>query len=85
LKALAGDKPMSTETFTLLGFALMGVAVAIVDLLLVVAISRSRKNTATRFAWAALVVLLPVIGWAVWGRWGPRGLARAPSSPEHSK
>lgn len=76
---------MSTETFMLLGFALLGVAVAIVDLLLVAAVYKSPKSPGTKFAWAALVILLPVIGWAIWGRWGPRGLAQAPSSPEHSK
>ncbi len=76
---------MSTETFVLLCAALLGIAVAVVDLLLIAAIYRSRESAGSKFAWAALVLLLPLIGWGIWGRLGPRGLAQAPSSPEHSK
>nr|WP_298164830.1 hypothetical protein [uncultured Pseudomonas sp.] len=76
---------MSTGTFMLLCAVLLGIAVAVVDLLLIAAIYRSRKSAGAKFAWAALVVLAPLIGWGIWGRWGPRGLAQAPSSPEHSK
>lgn len=76
---------MSTETFTLLSIALLAIAVAIVDLLLIAATYKSHKSARSKFAWALLVVLLPVIGWGIWGRWGPRGFSSAPSSPEHSK
>lgn len=76
---------MSNETFMLIGAVLLIASVAVVDLLLVAATYNSRKSQWVKFAWSALVVLLPGIGWAIWGRLGPRGVARAPSSPEHSK
>ena len=76
---------MSPETFMLIGVLLLGASVAVVDMILVAAICKSDKSASNKVAWTALVVLLPVIGWAIWGRYGPRGLGQEPSSPEQSK
>ena len=57
----------------------------LIDVWLLVSISRSNKGTSTKIGWALLVILLPIAGWIAWGIAGPRGVARAPSSPEHSK
>ena len=76
---------MSPETFMIVGVVLLGASVAIVDLILIVSICKSPKGVGSKTAWTLLVLLLPLIGWAIWGRYGPRGLAQAPSSPEQSK
>jgi hypothetical protein len=57
----------------------------IIDLWLLVSINRSNKGTSAKIGWCLLVVLLPVAGWVIWGIAGPRGVTRAPTSPEHSK
>ncbi|KFE56825.1 PLD nuclease N-terminal domain-containing protein [Pseudomonas syringae] len=57
----------------------------LIDIWLLVSISRSSKGTSTKIGWALLIILLPVVGWVIWGITGPRGVSRAPSSPEHSK
>ncbi len=59
--------------------------VLLIDAWLVVSIWRSTKSSSTKTGWTLLIVLLPVLGWVFWGIAGPRGVARAPSSPEHSK
>lgn len=65
-----------------IGVVLLGL---LIDVWLLVSISRSNKGISTKIGWALLIILLPVIGWVGWGIAGPRGVARAPSSPEHSK
>lgn len=57
----------------------------LIDTWIVVSICRSNKGTSTKTGWVLLVILLPMVGWVIWGIAGPRGVARAPSSPEHSK
>lgn len=57
----------------------------LIDIWLLVSIIRSTKGTSTKIGWALLIILLPVVGWVIWGITGPRGVAKAPSSPEHSK
>jgi hypothetical protein len=57
----------------------------LIDLWIINSVWRSSKGAAIKVGWALLVVVLPVLGWAIWGVRGPRGVAQAPSSPEHSK
>lgn len=67
----------------LLGITL--VIILLVDFWLAANILKSDKPANTRYGWIALIFLLPVIGWIIWARLGPRGMAKAPESPEHSK
>lgn len=63
----------------------MVLIILLVDAWIVYSVFRSNKSGSVKAAWAALVFIVPVIGWAIWGVAGPRGIVRAPSSPEHSK
>lgn len=69
---------------TLFGIGVL-LIVLLIDIWLLVNISRSSKCSSTKIGWALLILLLPVVGWVIWGITGPRGVTRAPSSPEHSK
>jgi hypothetical protein len=69
---------------TLFVWALVLVSV-LIDLWIINSVWRSSKSLAVKLGWSLLVVALPLLGWALWGVSGPRGVARAPSSPEHSK
>lgn len=59
----------------------------LIDLWAIVSVFRSDKKDAVKAAWALLIVALPVIGLAIWGVTGPRGIKRGtgPTSDEHSK
>ncbi len=63
------------------------VIVLLIDLWAIVSVYRSDKADATKAMWALILFVLPVIGLAIWGVAGPRGIKRGtgPSSPEHSK
>ncbi|UAW97760.1 PLDc_N domain-containing protein [Halopseudomonas nanhaiensis] len=65
--------------------AIAGLLIICIDLWLITSISKSGKSQQAKVGWALVVVLLPVIGWILWGRFGPRGMAQVPESPEHSK
>ncbi|MDV9030763.1 PLD nuclease N-terminal domain-containing protein [Pseudomonas sp. RAC1] len=63
------------------------VIVLLIDLWAIVSVYRSDKADATKAMWALILLVLPVVGLAIWGVAGPRGIKRGtgPSSPEHSK
>ncbi|HDZ56066.1 MAG TPA: PLDc_N domain-containing protein [Pseudomonas xinjiangensis] len=67
----------------------MGIVAAVIiffiDLWLVANIFKSDKPQQTKLGWAAVIFLLPIIGWIIWAKFGPRGMAKGPTSPEHSK
>ena len=65
--------------------AIAALLIICIDLWLLTSISKSRKSQQAKVGWALIIVLLPVIGWILWGRFGPRGMAKTPDSPEHSK
>lgn len=58
-----------------------------VDLWAIVSVFRSDKSDATKALWALLIVVFPLVGLAIWGIAGPRGIKRGtgPTSDEHSK
>jgi hypothetical protein len=70
-----------------LTFLWIGVAILLllVDLWALASIWRTTKSSGTKFGWAVLILALPVIGLAIWGIAGPRGVAEPPTSKEHSK
>lgn len=63
----------------------MGVIVLLIDLWAIASVWRTTKSSSTKLGWAIVIVALPVIGLAIWGIAGPRGVAQPPTSKEHSK
>ncbi|WP_369991682.1 PLD nuclease N-terminal domain-containing protein [Pseudomonas xanthosomatis] len=61
--------------------------ILLVDLWAIVSVLRSDKSDATKVMWSLILVVLPIVGLAIWGVAGPRGIKRGtgPTSPEHSK
>jgi hypothetical protein len=55
------------------------------DAWLINSVWRSTKSTGTKTGWAILILALPIVGAVIWGIAGPRGVAEAPTSPDHSK
>jgi hypothetical protein len=48
---------------------------------------RSDQSDACKVLWTLVIVVLPIVGLAIWGVAGPRGIKRGtgPTSDEHSK
>ncbi|MCD5996109.1 PLDc_N domain-containing protein [Pseudomonas sp. CDFA 602] len=61
------------------------VVVLLLDVWVIYSVSRSTKSAGTKAGWALLILALPVIGAAIWGVSGPRGVVEPPTSNEHSK
>jgi len=61
------------------------VIILALDLWAIVSVMRSPGGSGGKFLWVLLIVLLPVVGLVIWGVAGPRGVAVAPTSREHSK
>lgn len=72
---------MQTQYFWIGG----AVIVLLLDLWAINSVLRSENAPAMKGMWAALIIFIPVLGLAIWGVAGPRGLTKGPSSPEHSK
>lgn len=72
----------SLATWTLIGVAAL---VVLLDLWAIISIFRSDNGVNAKALWSLLIVIFPVLGLAIWGVAGPRGVTRGPSSPEHSK
>jgi hypothetical protein len=56
-----------------------------VIVVLLASVWRTTKSSGTKIGWTVLVVCLPLLGLAIWGIAGPRGVAIPPTSPDHSK
>lgn len=69
---------------TLLAYIVVPIVV-LLDLWVIASVWRTTKSANTKIGWALLVLILPVIGVVIWGIAGPRGVARPPTSKEHSK
>ena len=61
------------------------IIVLALDAFLINSVWRSTKPTGTKAGWAVLILALPVVGAVIWGISGPRGVAEAPTSADHSK
>lgn len=61
------------------------VIILLLDLWALNSVWRSSKSSGTKLAWTVLIFLLPLVGLAIWGVAGPRGIVKPPSSPDHSK
>lgn len=63
----------------------LSVIILLLDLWALASVWRSTKASGTKLGWTLLIFLLPLVGLAIWGVTGPRGVAIPPTSPEHSK
>ncbi|RRV10562.1 PLDc_N domain-containing protein [Pseudomonas sp. v388] len=63
----------------------VAVIILLVDLWAIASVWRSTKTSGTKLGWTALILVLPLVGLAVWGIAGPRGIVEPPTSKEHSK
>jgi magnesium-transporting ATPase (P-type) len=61
------------------------VILLLLDLWVINSVWRSDNSTGSKAGWTALVLVFPLIGLAIWGIEGPRGVTKGPSSQEHSK
>lgn len=50
--------------------------ILLVDLWAIVSVFRSDKTESTKAMWALLLLALPIVGLAIWGIMGPRGIKR---------
>ncbi|MEB3436913.1 PLD nuclease N-terminal domain-containing protein [Pseudomonas sp. A2] len=59
----------------------------LIDLWAIVSVFRSDHSDACKVLWTLVIVVLPIVGLAIWGVAGPRGIKRGtgPTSDEHSK
>lgn len=85
LKRNNGDKQMG-DLATYFWIAVAAI-ILLVDLWAIVSVFRSDKSDAVKVMWSLILIVLPVVGLAIWGVAGPRGIKRGtgPTSPEHSK
>lgn len=58
--------------------------IILLDLWAIVSVFRSDKGVEVKSLWAIGIALFPVLGLALWGLFGPRGIT-PPSAPEQSK
>lgn len=72
---------METSIFTIA----VGIIILLVDLFAINSVWRTTKSSGTKVGWTVLILVFPLIGLAIWGVAGPRGVAVAPTSKEHSK
>jgi len=72
---------METSIFSIA----VAVIILLVDLYAINSVWRTTKTLGTKVGWTALILVLPLIGLVIWGIAGPRGVARPPTSKEHSK
>lgn len=61
------------------------VIVLLLDLWVLASVWRSTKSSGTKLGWTVLIFVLPLVGLAIWGIAGPRGVAIPPTSDSHSK
>lgn len=59
------------------------VTVLLIDLWAINNVWRTSKRSGTKLGWAVVILVLPVVGFAIWGIAGPRGIAQPPDG--HSK
>jgi hypothetical protein len=72
---------METSIF----WAASAVIILLLDIWALASVWRSTKSSGTKLGWTALIFILPLVGLAIWGIAGPRGVAIPPTSDSHSK
>lgn len=61
------------------------VIILMLDIWALVSVWKSTKSSGTKLGWTVLIFVLPLVGLAIWGIAGPRGVAIPPTSDRHSK
>jgi hypothetical protein len=61
------------------------VILLLLDAWVLVSIWKTTKSYGTKLGWTVLIFVLPVVGLAIWGIAGPRGISIPPTSDRHSK
>ena len=72
---------METSIF----WAVATVIILMLDIWALVSVWKSTKSSGTKLGWTVLIFVLPLVGLAIWGIAGPRGVAIPPTSDRHSK
>ena len=72
---------METSIF----WAAATVIILMLDIWALVSVWKSTKSSGTKLGWTVLIFVLPLVGLAIWGIAGPRGVAIPPTSDRHSK
>jgi hypothetical protein len=72
---------METSIFSIA----VAVIILLVDLYAINSVWRTTKTSGTKIGWTVLILVFPLIGLVIWAIAGPRGVAQAPTSKEHSK
>ncbi|MEE4104511.1 PLD nuclease N-terminal domain-containing protein [Pseudomonas viridiflava] len=72
---------METSIF----WAAATVIILMLDIWALASVWKSTKSSRTKLGWTALIFVLPLVGLAIWGIAGPRGVAIPPTSDRHSK
>lgn len=72
---------METSIF----WAAATVIILMLDIWALVSVWKSTKSSGTKLGWTVLIFVLPMVGLAIWGIAGPRGVAIPPTSDRHSK
>ncbi|PAV69035.1 hypothetical protein WR25_20605 [Diploscapter pachys] len=82
----SGRGSIMSDPVTYFWIALVAILL-LVDLWAIISVFRSDKSDGVKVLWSLLLVVFPVVGLAIWGVAGPRGIKRGtgPTSPEHSK
>ena len=57
--------------------SILAIAVLLADIWAIYEVLRSDENNVTKGLWAALIVLLPLVGLILWYLMGPKGSAAA--------
>lgn len=55
-----------------MGFSLFGLLVLVADIWAILNVMQSRSSTAAKIVWAAMIIIMPLLGFIVWLLAGPR-------------
>lgn len=69
---------MSTLALASWFWIAVAIIIVLLDLWAIVSIFRSDKGVNAKALWSLLIAIFPVVGLAIWGVAGPRGVAQEP-------
>ncbi|MBD8596393.1 PLD nuclease N-terminal domain-containing protein [Pseudomonas sp. W2Oct36] len=60
--------------------AALVVFILLIDVWAIASVWRGPESPWTKIGWVVLIFIFPVVGVAIWGIAGPRGIAKSPTS-----